>query len=95
MLSHLLSIVVIPSLWHILAYLILPPLLILLQCFRIINYSAVTSLLYLLYRLFCCIIFYFIRGISCLAVVSFIILYYKSHFAIVSSVVFVVTVILL
>ena len=94
-LSHLLSILVIPSLWHILAYLIFPPLFILLQCFRIINYSDVTSLLYLLYQLFCCIIFYFIHGISCPAIVSFIILYYKSRFAIVSSIVFVVTIILL
>ena len=90
-----LSIVVIPLLWHILTYLIFPLLFILLQYFQIINYSAITSLLYVLYQLFCYIIFYLIRGNSCPVVVSFIILYYKSHSAIVSSVMFVVTVILL
>ena len=52
-------------------------LFILLQCFQIINYSVVTFLLYLLYQLFYCIIFYFICSINCPAVVSFIILYYK------------------
>ena len=44
MLLHLLRIVVIPLLWHILAYWIFLLLFILLQCFQIINYSAVTSL---------------------------------------------------
>ena len=44
MLLHLLRIVVIPLLWHILSYWIFLLLFILLQCFQIINYSAVISL---------------------------------------------------
>lgn len=52
-------------------------------------------LLYLLYQLSYCIIFYFIRSISCPAVVLYVILYYKSCSTIISFVVITVTIILL
>ena len=94
-LLHLLRVVVIPLLRHTLAYLIFSLLFILLQCFTLLIILLWQSLLYWLYQLFYCIIFYFIRDISCPAVVSFVILYYKSCSAVVSFVVFIVIVILL